>query len=323
MKLKDKILKAFGSVEYWAKGHKSEILLGAGISAVIFGTISACSGARKVDDILDDHECDISEVKARYEEEGLDTDPEYKREYNRKIVDVYRVTAWEFCKAFGPAIVLETVGIGLIIKSHTTLKAEKLQVIAAYNALDTVFRDYRDRVRAKYGEEEDRKLYFGTYEDEIEVETEGKDGKKKKKKEKVDVYPNNCNDFARVFDWSCPDFHREEREGIYAMRANFIWLRGIQSEMSRKLQIHHQITLNEVYAALRMPLSKAGAAVGWRDVAHGGKSDYISFGIDDENACVILTDGKTEGILLQFDPDGVILDDKFDEISGTNTLRPY
>ena len=313
-----KLTKLFNAAKLFVKNHDADILVGSGIVAVIGGVVSGCIAARKVDDILDEHEYRIDEVHAEADENEEMT----KKEYNREVAKVYGGTVWSFSKAFAPCVTLTTVGIALILKSHAVLKDKNLKLIAAYNVLDTSFRGYRERVKEKYGAEEEKKLYFGAKEGEKEIEVTDKNGKVRKKKEKVDIYPNNCSDYARIFDWSNTNYHREEYEGPYAMVANFDFLTGIERMVNIKLENRGQLTLNEVYKELCMPPSKAGNVVGWRTKENGGKDGYISFGISDRNACVVLSDGGSEAILLDFNVDGLIMDDKYDRISGTDALRP-
>jgi hypothetical protein len=314
-----KLTKVINTVKLFVKNHDADILVGSGIVSVVGGVIAGCIGARKVDDILDEHDAEIDDVHA------LRDDPESdisKSEYNREVAKVYGNTIWSFTKAFTPCVVLTATGIALILKSHSVLKDKNLKLIAAYNILDSSYKSYRERVISKYGEEEDRRLRFGAKEEEKEVEVSGKDGKIKKKKEKVDVYPENCSDYALIFDKFNVNYHREEKEGPYAMRANFMWLRGVQQMANVKLGNRGQLTLNEVYKMLGYPESAAGCVVGWRTSENGGKDGYVSFGIDDENACVVLSDGHDEAILLDFNVDGLIMDDKFDKISGIEANRP-
>ena len=314
-----KLTKLFNTAKLFVKNHDADILVGSGIVAVVGGVISGCIAARKVDDILDEHEYEIDDIHA---EVAANDGEMTKSEYNREVAKVYGSTALSFTKAFAPCVTLTAVGIALILKSHAVLKDKNLKLIAAYNVLDSSFRGYRERVKEKYGVEEERKLYFGAKEGEKEIEVEGKDGKLKKKKEKVDVYPENKSPYALIFDHYNVNYHREEKEGPYAMRANFMWLRGVEQMANIKLGNRGQLTLNEVYKMLGFPESAAGCVVGWRTSENGGKDGYVSFGINDENACVVLTDGMEESILLDFNVDGLIMDDKFDKISGIEVNRP-
>ena len=317
MGMLDSVKKVYFAGKLFCSNHKADILVGSGIFAIVGGVVAACVGARKMDDILDEHEFEVSELKAENAEKPLE-----KSEYNREMAKIYGKTTLDMTKAFAPAVILVGTGISLVLKSHFILKNDKMKLIAAYNVLDSSYKSYRERVISKYGEEEDRRLRFGTTEGEKEVEVEEKDGKIKKKKEKVDIYPENCSDYARIFNGKNTNWHREEYEGPYAMVANFMFLEGIERACNRLLDIRGQLTLNDVYHELGMPLSAAGAVVGWRSINNGGTGAGVSFGIKDRNACIVLSDGLNEGILLDFNVEGVIIDSKFDEISGTDGIRP-
>ena len=315
----NKLAKLFNAAKLFVKNHDADILVGSGIVAVVGGVISGCIAARKVDDILDEHEYEIEEVHAINDDENSEIT---KSEYNREVAKVYGGTILSFTKAFAPCVTLTTVGIALILKSHAVLKDKNLRLIAAYNVLDSSFRSYRERVKDKLGSEEEKKLYYGAEKLEIEREEQGKDGKWRKKKEVVDIYPQNKSPYALIFDRYNVNYHFEEKEGPYAMRANFMWLRGVEQMANIKLENRGQLTLNEVYKMLGYPESAAGCVVGWRTKENGGKDGYVSFGISDENACVVLSDGLMSSILLDFNVDGLIMDDKFDKISGIEVNRP-
>ena len=320
MKIFDKIKNVKCKVGTFCHNNRSDIYIGAGILSVIGGVITACIAARKVDDILDEHEYEIEEVHAINNDENSEMT---KSEYNREVAKVYGKTVWSFTKAFTPCVTLTTTGIFFILKGHKADKEDKQSLIAAYNGVWAGFNAYRDRVREKFGEEEERKLYYGVREEEKEVEVEGKDGKKRKKKEKIDVYPENASPYALIFDKFNVNFLDEEREGAWAMNANFMFLEGIEETATNRLLIKGQLTLNEVHKLLGYPESRDGNVVGWRTIENGGKDGYVSFGIKNRNACVVLTDGHSEGILINPNVDGVIIDDKFDKISGIEVNRPW
>ena len=319
MKIIDKFNKIKSKIGIFYHNHRSDILIGVGITSVVGGVIAACAGTRKLDDILDEHEFAVNDLKV-----DSNNEPMERKEYNKEMAKIYGHTILSLGKAYAPAIGLVGGGIGLIIKAHMVDKEEKQELIAAYNGLWAGFNAYRDRVRDKFGDEEEKKLYFGAREEEKETEVEDKTGKKRKKKEKVDVYPENVGPYAVIFDKFNVNYHREEYDGPYAMRANFMFLNGVQEHLNRRLRIHGQVVLNDMNDAMGLPRSAAGAVVGWRSVDCGGKTpeNGIKLGISDQNACIVLSDGLSEAILVNPNVEGLIIDSKFDEISGIGLCRP-
>lgn len=324
MKAFDNILKASSNFTYKLRRKKPEILIVTGTIAVIGSVISMWNTKEKVTKVLDKHDESIKMIHEKKESTELVT----KSEINKLTTKTYIKTGIGVVRAVAPTVILLSSGLTCIFLSHKTLKSEKAGIIAAYNILDTSFRNYRERVIDELGEDADERFRHGVTTKKIDDVYVDDDGKKHKVKKEIKTISNAPSDYARIFDKEHLDYHRYEYEGCYAMNANFMWLRGVESDLNRKLNLYHQLTLNDVYRALRLPESKAGAFVGWRDVLHGGKDGYISFGIDWDNpdGSILYYDdvaeiGNDYGILLDFNVDGIILDDEYDRITGTDLYR--
>lgn len=323
MKIFDKINSISNELLYFANRKKPEILLTLGVGAVIGSSACMWNTKEKVNKALDEHEDAIDRLRKVIDQNELT-----KREVGRETTKIYAKTTLGVTRAFAPSVILLASGLTLIFLSHKEMKARNTALIAAYNILDTSFRNYRERVIDELGEDADERFRYGVTTKKIDDVYVDDDGKKHKVKKEIKVLSNAPSDYARIFDKEHLDYHRYEYEGCYAMNANFMWLRGVESDLNRKLNLYHQLTLNDVYRALRLPTSKAGAFVGWRDVLHGGKDGYISFGVDWDNpdSSILYYDdvaniGNDYGILLDFNVDGIILDDEYDRLTGTDLYR--
>ena len=76
--------------------------------------------------------------------------------------------------------------------------------------------------------------------------------------------------------------------------------------MNDLLNLRGHVFLNEVYDALGIPRTSAGAVVGW--VLNGGGDNYIDFGIYDASVEKRrdFVNGRESSIFLDFNVDGVI-----------------
>jgi hypothetical protein len=90
---------------------------------------------------------------------------------------------------------------------------------------------------------------------------------------------------------------------------NQVFLRAQQCYFNDLLHSRGHVFLNEVYDALGLERSRAGAVVGWV-VSKDRGDNFIDFGIfdGDRQAVRDFVNGNEGSILLDFNVDGVIYD---------------
>ena len=267
------------------------ILFGAGVVGVVASTVLACRATLKMDDVLHEAQEKITFAKS------LDH-PQYSERDREKDIKVVKVqTAVKVVKLYGPAIIVGGLSVAALTSSHNILTRRNAGLTAAYAALEKGFNEYRSRVVAKYGEEEDRDLRYGTR----EITTKEK-GKKEKTVTRVGL--GDPSIYARFFDVSSPSWDKEPEY-------NMIFLKCQQNYANDLLHSRGHVFLNEVYDMLGIQRSKAGAVVGW---VMGVGDDFINFGVFDDKSDKArdFVNGFEGSILLDFNVDGVI----FDKIEG-------
>lgn len=158
-----------------ATKNSPTILLVTGIGCIIGGTVTAIMSTSKADDALDEFNKNIDRIHELVDKANATGDPEafypietqkqnYKTVYGHMIMTMARI--------YLPTIILETVGICLICKSHSILSKRNAGLAAAYAALQNAFNEYRKRVKERYGEDAERDIYYGTHTVEyVEKET--------------------------------------------------------------------------------------------------------------------------------------------------------
>jgi len=276
-----------------------QVMFVGGVAAGLGATVLACRSTLKLSDVL----LEAEELKFKAEQlhsAGAQSDHavEYTDKQYAKDLTIIKVkTILNVTKLYAPAAGLAMISVALLTGSHITLNRRNASLSAAYAATDQAFNQYRERVRDQLGEEADRDLRYGTREDKETVE--GDDGKKKVVKV-TRVGDGQPSQYARFFDELCADFKRNPEY-------NMIFLKAQQNYANDMLQARGHVFLNEVYDALGLPRSGAGAAVGW---VHGkGGDDYVDFGIFDDKTNDRVRDfvnGREDAILLDFNVDGVI-----------------
>ena len=289
------------------KAHSPEILLVLGITGTVASAILACRATLKVEDVLDDHREKVEKINDCWEKvkEGeIALDKYSEQDHKKDLVVAYTQTAVDFVKLYGPAITLGAASIFCIISGHGIMKKRNLALVAAYKAIEEGFNAYRKRVVEEHGEEADYMYKNGLRKQEItEMAYTDADGVKHKaqKVTKLVEDPNGLSVYARFYDESCSQWSKNPEY-------NLMFLRSQQNYYNDMLKARGHVFLNEVYDALGIPRTQAGAIVGWVIGATG--DNFIDFGIFDGDRMKSrdFVNGYERSILLDFNVDGVIYD---------------
>lgn len=306
------------------KKYSPEILLVGGIVGMVTGVVMACNATLKAEEVIDEYK----ENKEKIEEaKAVSTPEEYTDQDVMKDKTIIFMNAMKgFVKIYWKAGLVIISSIIMILGSHGIMSKRNAALGCLCEALNADFSAYRDAVKEKYGDEIDRELHYGMKAEKIEKDITDDAGKKKKIKETVtavDAERIINSPYARFFD----DVSREYNPNDPGSNKDFVLAQ--QRFANQKFQAEHFLMLNDIYDALDIPRSTAGAKVGWIDwdyftpeeqkaigYINGRKGDnFIDFGIFNvhrkENREFV--NGIEPCILLDFNVDGVI-DEKIDTI---------
>lgn len=299
-----KVTGTVSKVGFKFKKHSPEILVVAGVVGTVVSGVMACKATTKVNDILDEAK-ETLDVVHEGMENGEIKGKEYTVEDGKKDTTiVYVQTGVKLAKLYAPSVILGALSITSILTSHNVMRKRNVALAAAYTAIDTSYKDYRKRVIERFGEEIDKELRYNIKAKTFEETEVDKNGKEKKVEKTVNVADMNLtSDYARYFDSSVTGW-----EDCYDY--NMMFLRAKESYANDKLKADGFIYLNDIYYALGIPKTKAGQIVGWvykpNDPDYRG-DNFVDFGI--RTVQRETSDGKyEEAILLDFNPDGNILD---------------
>ncbi len=251
-----------------------EILLGIGVVGVVVGTVLACRATLKATKIIEEGKETldaVNHVREQQTNEAIYSEADYKRD----IAITYVKTGAELVKLYMPAIAVTGISIALIIGSHNILSKRNAAIAAAYKLMESSYQQYRERVRAEYGDEIDRKLRFG--EKEVKgIETTAK-GKEKEVTKKVldnkDIAP-----YSFIFSEETATQYKRD----WGMNYNL--LKSYQNYANDRLRIRGHIFLNEILDDLGLERTKPGVVVGWvkgYNVHNPDNAKYVDFGLDD------------------------------------------
>lgn len=284
------------------KRNAPEILTGVGVVGTVGTVVLASRATLKASDVLDTLNQGISDIKEVREHQAKGAQIEYSdADYKRDLTFVYARAAIDFTRLYGPALILGVASLGCLIGSNRILRNRNIALVAAYKALDTDFGKYRDRVIQTFGEEAEAKLRemkfkeTGTFTNE-----EGEESKT------YEVDGTSVSEYARFFDEGSTSWSNSPTQ-------NLLFLKHNQQYFNDILKIRGHVFLNEVYDALGVPRTPAGAVCGWVMDSETGDG-YVDFGIYDRGTGEVsarrrdFVNGHEKSILLDFNVDGVIYD---------------
>lgn len=276
-----------------AKKNSPHIFFAGGLVGSVASTILACRATLKLEPVMDDIKMDLQVLKDVKKKGSTNLGKPYTdRDYAHDLMFVYGKSVKSLAKLYGPSIVLGGASIGALTGSHVQMTRRNSALTATAAAISKAYDDYRERVRQEIGEEKELDIHHAVTTEEITV-----DGKKQLAKV---ADPSKLSDYARFFDQTCPNWQKDPE-------LNRIFLRVQQDYANHKLQARGHVFLNEIYDALGLERSQAGAVVGW--VLDGENSDnYIDFGMFDEVYNSRFVNNLERSLILDFNVDGIIYD---------------
>lgn len=305
MKKSNKFTRAIHRTGLKIKKHSPEILMAIGITGVVTTCVVACKSTTKASEILNEHKANVESVHEAAQ------NPQFAETYSEKdkqkdLTIVYTQTGLKFVKLYAPSVALGVVSIGCILASNNIIRKRNIALSAAYAAVDSNFKKYRERVIDRFDEALDKELRYGIKAKEIEETVIDEDGNEKTVKSIVNVIedPTKYGEFAVIFDEFCPGW---TDDATY----NKMFLVKQQNYANEILKAKGHLFLNEVHDMLGIPRTKAGQIVGWvYDEETPVGDNFVDFGIfDTEKERVrAFINGYEKSIILDFNCDGNILD---------------
>lgn len=280
------------------KKHSPTILTITGVVGFTAAGVMACVQTKKVDEVIDRHKeriNDIHECKDEIVEEV--GEPAYRA----SVVKAYTKTCLDFTKLYGIPLLIAGASITAILCGHNIISKRHAALSTAYNALNSAFTTYRNRVREELGEEKEMEYYTGKkiIKEKLE-ETKGEqriiDDLTGTKDE------NGYSPYAMFFDEYSDKWTKDP---LY----NKQWVISIQNWANNLLKTRGHLFLNEVYEALGFKQTSVGAITGWVLSNDNSTHNCVDFGLySDADGIRDFINNRERNILLDFNVDGVIYD---------------
>ena len=276
MKKNELITKVSGSVHkigFELKKHSPEIFIAVGVVGTVASAVMACKATTKLNDILEESKEQIDAIHEAPQKEELKD--RYDEDMMRKdLALVYFQTGVKVAKLYAPAVILGTLSITGIVASNNILRKRNVALAAAYATVDKGFKEYRERVVERYGEQVDYELTHNIKTKEITETFVDEKGKEKQVKKTVEVAdPNVTNDYIKYFTRSNP-YWDDTPDYVE------LFLRSQQNYANDRLKVDKVLTLNDVYDSLGFQKTKAGMVVGWVfDENNEDGDNFIEFNV--------------------------------------------
>ena len=302
--MKEKFVNVYNGVKGKVEKHSPEILMGVGVVGVVTGTVMACRATLKLNDILEEAQetrDKIKEVASNPNYEDKYTEEDAKKDLAVNCIQ----TGVKVAKLYAPAVAVGVAGVGCVLASHDIMKKRNVALSAAYLTVDKSFKEYKQRVVDRFGEEVEKEIRYGIKAEEIVETVTDEEGNETTVTETVKTMnPTLYSDYARFFDEASPCWQNDPEY-------NLMFLRAQQQYANDLLRAKGRLFLNDVYEMLGLEKSKAGQIVGWvYDRENPNGDNFVDFGIYDmsKERVRAFVNGYETNILLDFNVDGNIWD---------------
>ena len=298
--MKEKMIRMYNNSKNVVQKHSPEILAGVGVVGVVASTVMACKATMKLNDILEESK----ETRDKIRE--VESNPRYEEQYSHEdakkdLVINYTQTAMKVAKLYAPAVILGSASLGCLLASNDILRKRNAALSAAYMTVDKSFKEYRQRVVDRFGEEVEKEIRYNIKAEEITSTVVAEDGSETTVTETVKTMdPNLYSDYAKFFDEASPYWQKDPEY-------NFMFLKSQQQYANDLLKARGRLFLNEVYEMLGIDKTKAGQIVGWVYNPENPIGDnFVDFGIFDmsKERVRAFVNGYEPNILLDFNVDG-------------------
>ena len=298
--MKEKMIKMYNNSKNMVQKHSPEILAGVGVVGVVASTVMACKATMKLNDILEESK----ETRDKIRE--VESNPRYEEQYSHEdakkdLTINYTQTGLKIAKLYAPAVILGSASLGCLLASNDILRKRNAALSAAYMTVDKSFKEYRQRVVDRFGEEVEKEIRYNIKAEEVTSTVVAEDGSETTVTETVKTMdPNLYSDYAKFFDEASPYWQKDPEY-------NFMFLKSQQQYANDLLKARGRLFLNEVYEMLGIDKTKAGQIVGWVYNPEDPIGDnFVDFGIFDmsKERVRAFVNGYEPNILLDFNVDG-------------------
>lgn len=283
----------FNNIKQFLSAHSCEIAVGVNIVSTMAAAGLATYGTIKTVDRF-------NELFDAHVEDEIN-DKTLKKESVKECI-----------KRYTPVVGCLAISVASLLYTYNNLKAKTAAAIAAAGAVESMYSVYRERVIAKYGEEDDFEFVHGfkkTGNVDVVAATNPDDPQDQTAVPVEEIEFTDDPYKNKYMFWFGPETV-DRKLFAYSREINGFILRSKEAYWNTVLHArgdHEPVTLNEILKDLGLDAVDYGQVVGWTD-DHG--CGYIDFGLCDARANEFFEE-KSDGLWLCFNVQGIIID-KYD-----------
>lgn len=298
----------FAKIGFYAKKYAPEILTTTGVLMMGASTVVACFAVPKAQKALKNAEqnyesIELAKTKAENDEKFAESYTEEDYMNDRKIVSVQ--TTKDMILVYAPTVALAIGGASFIFAGMGIMRARYTALTSAYTALNVAYDQYRKRVAAKYGEEEELKILNDIHEEVVQEEVVDPETGEVTTKPVVKKVAGAEDLYTFMFDRNSPKWDPD----VYA---NIRFLESMQAWAHNMLLRRGYVSLKEVLESLGLTPTAESFEIGWvYDLDDHARDNFVSFGaeanalFENPSPADVIEKGS-DGIRLRFNPDGCI-----------------
>lgn len=247
------VTRAVGRAVLKTQKNSPTILFVAGVTGAVGATVLACRATLKAQPVVDHMKKDLIDVDVIQSRRQVN-----QEEARQQRQHIMLNTAIEVTKLYAPSVILGSVSIFCLTKSHRQLTQRNAALTGAYVSLQQFLDGYRSRVRQEVGETREKDLYHASTPIEV-IESDGKGTKTRTVQRPTETGP-----YAALWD---------ERSSVFQHlpEYNIHYIKLQEDFLTDKLRARGWLSLNDVYEAFDLPATQSGQLCGW--IIPSDKSD--------------------------------------------------
>lgn len=286
-------------IGFAVKKNSPAILMVTGVVGVIGGAVAACVATTKADKIIEHRNEQLAAVDMVLGDKNK-TEKYTEEDARKDRLTINIQSGAKLVLLYAPAIAIEFGAIACVLASHGIMKKRNAALAAAYAAVDTGFKNYRNRVTDKFGADVERRLALGISEEETEdAETDPETGEEKTVKKNVSKITAGLGESPYAMEFASDTAQAWEPDHDY----NMMFLRAEQQYATDRLRARGYLYLNEVLDRLGIDGTKMGQIVGWvYDPSNPEYDNFVDFNVktykDADSDDVIILDFNVQGNIL-------------------------
>lgn len=247
------VTRVVGRTVLKTQKNSPTILFVAGVTGAVTATVLACRATLKAQPVVDDMKKDLINVDVIQSRRGVDQEEARKQRAHIMVNGALEVT-----KLYAPSVIVGTVSVFCLTKSHRIMTQRNTALAGAYVSLQQFLDGYRARVRQEVGEAREKDIYHAST--PVELIEETSKGHKKVQASR----PSMMGPYSVLWD---------ERSSTFGSlpEYNLHFIKLQEQHLTDKLRSNGYLFLNQVYEAFDIPVTQNGQLCGW--IIPSDKSD--------------------------------------------------